>query len=57
MFFSSLNSFGISYLAVPVSDTTEEDIASTFSTCLPWIHRALVGGGRVLVNCWVGRSR
>jgi len=52
-----LEAQGISYLGLELSDLPNEDISKTFPLALDWMDQALLSGGRLLVNCWVGRSR
>ncbi len=45
------------YMAITVADSAEEDIARHFAVCCARIEALLHTGKRVLVHCWLGRSR
>lgn len=42
---------------VPVKDTPSEDLGQHFNAAFEFIESAIAGGGRVLIHCFMGRSR
>lgn len=48
---------GISYLGCRCDDADRADIGRYFKETADFIDAALAGGGKVVVNCWGGRSR
>ncbi|XP_041958335.1 dual specificity protein phosphatase 26-like isoform X1 [Alosa sapidissima] len=47
----------ITYLGIEGRDSPEYDMSANFNTAANFIHKALSGGGKVLVHCHVGVSR
>lgn len=45
------------YMIVPVKDTPSEDLGQHFNAAFEFIESAIAGGGRVLIHCFMGRSR
>ncbi|XP_056629444.1 dual specificity protein phosphatase 26-like isoform X1 [Triplophysa dalaica] len=48
---------GITYLGIDAQDTPTFDMSAHFKTAAEFIHKALKGGGKILVHCHVGVSR
>uniref|UniRef100_A0A667WZM1 Dual specificity protein phosphatase n=1 Tax=Myripristis murdjan TaxID=586833 RepID=A0A667WZM1_9TELE len=47
----------ITYMGIEAHDSCEFDMSVNFQAAADFIHRALSGGGKVLVHCHVGVSR
>lgn len=49
--------FGRIYMRIEIDDADREDIVGAARDAIPFVHGALVKGGRVLVHCQQGKSR
>ncbi|XP_076020818.1 dual specificity protein phosphatase 26-like [Genypterus blacodes] len=47
----------ITYMGIEGRDSCDFDMSVNFQKAADFIHRALSGGGKVLVHCFVGVSR
>jgi len=52
-----LEANGLSYFGCQCNDSDDADIAQYFKATGDFIESALAAGGKVVVNCWGGKSR